>query len=572
MRTLLPLLLMLSICWEANTQVILTPPDVPVRTMAEWEECGTLIVSWRIYLTTLVEIIKAAQTESKVLVCCDTQSDLNQATSMLTNAGVLPSEQVKLVILNYTTVWVRDYGPTSIYRNDVDSMQLVDWIYNRNRIKDDALSNGFGQWAGYPVFSTKIAPYDLVNTGGNFMSDGISTAFASKLIFRNNNQINDGETGSNDIFGTTDHTEASIDSIMRRYMGIERYIKLEELPFDGIHHIDMHIKLLDEETLLVGQYPDGISDGPQLEANLQYILNGYQTAHGRPFRVVRVPMPAFNNQYPPYSGAAARYPTYTNAIFVNKAIIMPTYGNHPLNGPAQDTLKKYLPGYKVVGVDCTSIIDAGGAVHCITKEIGVPDPLRIVHFAIRAADVDQPEDWRVEAIVQHRSGIASAQLFYTTDLTQPWSSVEMVFDINFDKYIAYLPVQPLGTQVYYYIKSAANNGKEMARPMPAPEGYWSFKATLTSSVSPYEVADLRPIYPNPARAITVVPVQMQRAEYGTLLLFNSQGQLVQTLFEGQFAAGETNYFIHADRYPAGQYQVVLQTAYQRVALQLVIVK
>lgn len=38
-------------------------------------------------------------------------------------------------------------------------------------------------------------------------------------------------------------------------MGIDRYIKMDELPYDGIHHIDMHMKLLDEETLLVGEYP-----------------------------------------------------------------------------------------------------------------------------------------------------------------------------------------------------------------------------------------------------------------------------------------------------------------------------
>ena len=38
-------------------------------------------------------------------------------------------------------------------------------------------------------------------------------------------------------------------------MGINRYITMPTLPYDGIHHIDMHMKLLDEETLLVGEYP-----------------------------------------------------------------------------------------------------------------------------------------------------------------------------------------------------------------------------------------------------------------------------------------------------------------------------
>ena len=38
---------------------------------------------------------------------------------------------------------------------------------------------------------------------------------------------------------------------MKKFMGIERYIKMETLPYDEIHHIDMHMKLLDEETILM---------------------------------------------------------------------------------------------------------------------------------------------------------------------------------------------------------------------------------------------------------------------------------------------------------------------------------
>lgn len=50
---------------------------------------------------------------------------------------------------------------------------------------------------------------------------------------------------------------------------------METLPYDGIHHIDMHMKLLDEETLLVSKYPTGVADGPQIEANIQYVLNNF---------------------------------------------------------------------------------------------------------------------------------------------------------------------------------------------------------------------------------------------------------------------------------------------------------
>jgi hypothetical protein len=87
-------------------------------------------------------------------------------------------------------------------------------------------------------------------------------------------------------------TEAEIDTIMKKYLGINRYIKMETLPYDVIHHIDMHMKLLNEETLLVGEYPPGVADGPQIEANLQYILNNFQTCY--PCRRINsggIPMP-----------------------------------------------------------------------------------------------------------------------------------------------------------------------------------------------------------------------------------------------------------------------------------------
>ena len=78
---------------------------------------------------------------------------------------------------------------------------------------------------------------------------------------------------------------------------------MEELPFDAIHHIDMHMKLLNEETLLVAEYP-GISDGPQIEENLQYILDNFTTKYGTPFKVIRIPSP------PSTSSAYRRFSTW----------------------------------------------------------------------------------------------------------------------------------------------------------------------------------------------------------------------------------------------------------------------
>jgi hypothetical protein len=119
-------------------------------------------------------------------------------------------------------------------------------------------------------------PTDLVATGGNWVSDGFGTAFSSKLILT--------ENATTSSYNQTPKTEQDINNIVSDYLGINRYIKMDVLPYDGIHHIDMHFKMLDEETLLVGQYPNGISDGPQIETNLNYVLNNFNSVFGTPFK------------------------------------------------------------------------------------------------------------------------------------------------------------------------------------------------------------------------------------------------------------------------------------------------
>ena len=94
---------------------------------------------------------------------------------------------------------------------------------------------------------------------------------------------------------------------------------METLPFDGIHHIDMHMKLLDEETLLVAEYPEGLSDGPQIEENLQYIMDNFTTKWGTPFNVIRIPSPPSSSGYFPgeqpelNNSVDGYYRTYTNS-------------------------------------------------------------------------------------------------------------------------------------------------------------------------------------------------------------------------------------------------------------------
>jgi len=328
------------------------------------------------------------------------------------------------------------------------------------------------------------------------------------------------------------------------------------LPYDGIHHIDMHMKLLDEETLLVGEYPAGVADGPQIEANLQYVLDQYPSAFGTPYEVVRIPMPPYNGQYPDVLGVP--YRTYTNAVFVNKLLLVPIYE------PAYDTtalriLREALPGYRVQGINCNQIIPAGGAIHCVTRAVGVRDPLLISHQPLRDTE-EAGLPYRVEARIEHRSGITAAQVYYRTDTTLAFQAVNMT-QIDSISWEGFLPAQPPGTTLQYYLAAQAASGKSQVRPLPAPAGYWHFEilGTPTSVAAGIEATRLDPAFPNPAQALTCVPVHLAEAGPIRLRLFDALGRPVRTLFTGPAPAGPSRHFFDAGPLPAGTYLLRLET-------------
>lgn len=527
-----------------------TPPAFPVRTMAEWEEIEYLVVNYRDYRSTVREIIRYAVEEVDVLVVT---SDSNNVKTELTNAGI-PLTRLHYLQIPSNSIWIRDYGANTVYRDEVDTLKLVEWIYNRPRPLDDQVPVEYANYLGVDLYSNTTPPYDLVHTGGNFHIDGFGTAFSSNLILD--------ENAAGGQFNPTNKTEPEIDSLMKDFMGINRYIKMPVLPYDAIHHIDMHMRLLDEETILVGEYPTNVADGPQIEANLLYIQNNFNSVWGTPYKIIRIQMPPdFNGNYPDATPwwNAGDYRTYTNSVFVNKTMLVPIYE------PQYDTtalriLRESMPGYKVIGIDCNSIIGASGALHCITRAVGVRDPLLIAHQSLEDTYDDQ-NPFPVDAWIKHRSGISSANLFYTTDTTQGYTALPMTLtNASTDTWSASIPAQSVGTEVFYYVQAIANSGKVQVRPMPAPEGYWNFEVLPVVAVEDPEIRTwgIDPVFPNPARAITCIPVHSSASTLGRISLTDLYGREVQEIHNGEIPAGESKYFFFADQLAAGVYLVLLE--------------
>ncbi len=532
------------------------PPYDNIRTAAEWEEVEALTISWTSFPCIQKQIVAGAQNECLVIVFAD---DPSEAESYLTGnscGGPLNLENVQIVETEYNTIWIRDYGANTVYGNWNDDRVLVDWIYNRPRPEDDAIPDVLAETLGIDLYSTTAEPTDLMNTGGNWMSDGFGTAFASELV------LDENDGGSTWWTDFPNHTEAEIDGIMSDFHGTETFIKMPTLPFDGIHHIDMHMKLLDESTLLVAEYPEGVADGPQIDANMEYVLSNFTTRWGTPFDVVRIPSPPEQGGGGGYPDENGWYLTYTNSVFVNNTLLLPTYYTE-YDTTALRIYSELLPGYNVVGIDCDNngqaIISQSGAIHCITHTVGVEDPLMISHLPLPDTEnTDTP--YTVESYISHRSSIETATVHWSTSPGGPWNFVSMnPLAGSTSDWTADIPAQTEGTTVYYYIEAEASSGKVGTRPLPAPAGWWSFDVGAITSVAENNGGVHFPAaFPNPASAITCVPLEMDTSSEGTLSLYNAWGQRVDVLHQGQFPAGNSKYFFHAQPHAAGAYVILLE--------------
>lgn len=529
------------------------PPFDSLRTAAEWEEVEALTITWTSFPCIQKQIVAASKEECTVIIFADDIGEVENYLTSPTCGGMLDLENVEIISAEYNSIWIRDYGANTVYGSWNDDRMLVDWMYNRPRPDDDVIPDVLGDLMGLEVYTTTAEPSNLMNTGGNWMTDGFGTAFASELIL----EENDG--GSSWWTDFPDHSEDEINQIIKDFHGVETYIKMPVLPYDGIHHIDMHMKLIDESTLLVAEYPLGVADGPQINANIDYILANYTTKWGTPFEVIRIPSPPEQGWgYPDQNGW---YLTYTNSVFVNNTILLPTYYTE-YDTTAIRIYEEALPGYEVVGIDCdnngSAIISLSGAIHCITHTVGVEDPLIISHLALTNTEDDQ-NDYVVEATFSHRSGIANATLHWSTESTGNWNAEPMDSAADSVNWTAAIPAHPQGTTIYYFLEGEATSGKVGTRPMPAPEGWWSFEI-IDPSVSTDElhVSPLAAAYPNPASAITSIPIELYTGISGSLVVYDALGERVEVLHQGAFPTGRSHYFLNAHQLAAGPYLIVLQ--------------
>ena len=328
-------------------RTITDPPDSIVYTPAEFDSVTGVIFAWEAYPTLLTDLIKEVAEDDTAWVVVDNTSEQNSVSNTLSNANV-NMDRVVFQVIETNSVWVRDYGPWWIIEPE-NSLAIIDLVYNRPRPLDDTYPESA---AGY--FGINYYGLGLIEAGGNMLLDGQGAVIVSNVIF-------DGSQGFDPTL-----TQEQLEQYFLDYFGVHKVIVTPHLINDGTGHIDMFVKLINDSTIIVGEYENQSAGYPgnydicnQVASQLANETNGA----GRPFNIVRMPMPPYNN--------GITY-TYINSLIVNNKVLVPIYGLSTEFANDDSVLALYetiMPGVEAIGFDCNQIIPANGAIHCIAMKV-----------------------------------------------------------------------------------------------------------------------------------------------------------------------------------------------------------
>jgi|GEM_PF-1183356 len=418
------------------------PPPQPAVNPGEFEPMSGVIIAFPppLPMSLVVEMAEDVNVMSVVPDNATMQSAINSYTSSGVNLN-----NCTFLICPSSANLSRDNGPWYIF-DGLGFQGIADNI-NSQGTPIDSLPWYIGDSLNIPVYQT-----GLVVQGGNWMSDGMGIAMSSEMIYTQNPSL----------------TQTQIHNRVHDYLGIENYLVFCGFGGYSNAHIDTWGKFLDPGRVIIKRYnpPD-----PEIEALAHYIST-LQSSYGRAYQVLRI-----NNDYTT---------SYTNSLFLNNKVLVPTNNGHPLDSLALETWREAMPGYEVLGFGPGW--GPGNALHCRTMGITDRYMLRITHIPV----FDQEnfgQSFPVTAAVHaycNTALLAGMPQVYWKIAGGNYSILPMIHTVG-DSYTAAIPAQAEGTDIYYYIHAEDDSGRSENHPYIGPGNPYHFYAGADTEAPTVEI-------------------------------------------------------------------------------------
>lgn len=358
-------------------------------------------------------------------------------------------------------------GPSPVPRDGLPWFIFIDHdkpasVYNRPY--DDKFGiPQYGLDLGYPVYRSGI-----LLEGGDFMTEGQGIGVSL-----------DGVTIAHAEMGD-EFTQQILD-----YWGIHTYRPVANARWgvDGYMHIDCLAKFLSPDTVMVVRVPPTDVRREQSEETAAYF--GRQVScYGTPYEVVRVDVPD-------------REP-YINSLILNRKVFVPML-DVAADADAIASYEAAMPGYEVIGIGGVWW-DPFFALHCHTMNVPDEQMLYIEHtplldrpptsegFPIGAKIVALSQTEFVEGtpMVVWRALEDANELQLDNDVAASWQTDSMVRvpELGDHQCLAYIPPQPVGTVIQYYLRAQDASGRDETHPyIGEPQAHTFTVAGLGASAS-----------------------------------------------------------------------------------------
>ena len=319
------------------------------RLIAEFEaQSFTQIIfphaatDWNAYLreaqACFVNIITTIAQFQKCLVICDDVTAVKQHFKS--------SENLFFVKYKTNDTWARDCSALCV--SEENKTKLLDFTFNAwggkfKADKDNAMSHAIAQ-----CYENEMQSIDFVLEGGAIESNGqgmLLTTTECMLSPNRNPKL----------------CNVQITQQLKEYLGVAHILYLNHgylAGDDTDSHIDTLARFIAKDTIMYVKCSDETDEHYHqfklMEEELRMIANEDN--------LKLIPLPFPDALY--YEGE--RLPaTYANFLFVNGAVLVPTY-NVPQDTEALSIFKKYFPSREIIGIDCSVLIRQHGSLHCVS--------------------------------------------------------------------------------------------------------------------------------------------------------------------------------------------------------------
>jgi len=253
-----------------------------------------------------------------------------------------------LEFVEYETddTWARDCSALSVSDNGVT--KLLDFTFNAwggkfEASQDNLMSQNIASHYKYP-----LQHIDFVLEGGAVESNGKDSILTTSACMLNKNR--------NPLLNAADITQK-----LQEFFGAQNIFYLEHgylAGDDTDSHIDTLVRFISKDAIIYVKCDDKndehYSELKLMQEELEHLAQKYN------YKLIALPMSEavyFDDERLPA--------TYANFLFVNGAILVPTY-NIKTDKTALAIFAQTFPDRDIIALDCSVLIRQHGSLHCVT--------------------------------------------------------------------------------------------------------------------------------------------------------------------------------------------------------------